>query len=157
MEITINVLDDRTTKQFEKLTGNWDKRLKMSFFHGMTLLRNKIAAAISGPILKVRSGRLRGSIEPSVRMGKDGRVIGVVGSNLKYARVQEEGAKINVSRRMAKFAWFKYFKTGEMMWKAIALLKGRQIVIPPKWYMKDTTKENINKVVDKIQEVLFAL
>lgn len=157
MEITINVLDDRTTKQFEKLTGNWDKRLKMSFFQGMELLRGKIAAAISGKILKVRSGRLRNSLAVDVRMKKGGNIIGTVGSNLVYARVQEEGAKINVSRRMAKFAWFKYFKTGEMMWKAIALLKGRQIVIPPKWYMKDTLKENVNKVVDKIQEVLFAL
>ncbi len=94
--------------------------------------------------IKTKDGGLRSSLATEVKVSGF-NVEGLVGSNLAYARIQEEGGTINVTDKMKRFAWFKYGETGNLMWKAIAL--SESITIPAHWYMRNTLKDEKRSVL----------
>lgn len=85
-----------------------------------------------------------------VVMGGGQKQTGIYGSKLIYAKVQEEGKRIMVKSDMAKFAWYKYYSTGNVMWKAIALLKGKRIMIPSHYYLKNS----LDRVRHSLAEII---
>lgn len=55
-------------------------------------------------------------------------------SNAVYARIQDQGGKIKITNKMRNFAWYMFKKTGNKMWKAIAITKKSHIQMPSKGY-----------------------
>lgn len=78
-----------------------------------------------------------------------------------YAHVHNDGAKIPVTKKMKKYAWFKFyslsgFKKGQKKdnvspeaegWKGLALTKKSSLTIPRRQFMGDSAelREKINK------------
>ena len=57
-------------------------------------------------------------------------------SRKPYARSQDKGAKIRITKKMRNFAWHMWYKTKNTMWKAIAITKKSFINLPAKHYSK---------------------
>lgn len=84
-----------------------------------------------------------------------------------YAQVHNDGAKIPVTKKMKKYAWFKFyslsgFKKGHKkdkvppeaeVWKGLALTKKKTLTIPQRQFMGDSA-ELRTKVSKAIQESL---
>lgn len=75
----------------------------------LTLQRNVKADKLSGQVLKVRTGRLRRSINMRMEGVGTEQVSGIVGTNLSYARAHEYGftgvVNVKQSMRMVKQAF----------------------------------------------------
>ena len=136
---------------------NIDKVPAKKMARAMTLSLQHLRSAIDKNLaqgtfgIKTRTGMLRASLAIRIE-GKGDIIKGIVGTNLVYARIQEKGGKINVTRKMSGFAWHKWYDTGDVMWKAIALKKGRQITLKPKYYMEDTFKieeKNLGRIFER--------
>jgi len=75
------------------------ENLEVSTVRTMTMLVIKLTRKIkeeklSGQVLKNRTGRLRRSISPDVRVGHDD-IVGKVSTNVVYAAIHEYGGTIN--------------------------------------------------------------
>lgn len=77
----------------------------------LQLLAKVKAEKLTGQVLKVRTGRLRRSINQKVTVTGNG-VYGVVGTNVKYGRAHELGETVTVKAhlRMQRVAWGKKMK-----------------------------------------------
>jgi len=156
-DINIIIKNKQTKLKFKRL-ADMDKSILFPAFKRALLylegaVDKNLATGKYG--IKTRSGRLRTSLDSRVRFrGKD--IEGIVGTNLVYAAIQERGGRINVTSKMAAFAWHKWYETGLIMWKAIALMKGRQVVIPAHWYMRNTAKAERNRVSKIIKDGLIS-
>jgi len=64
----------------------------------LKLQRMVVQSKLSGQVLKVRTGTLRRSIDQAV-MDEGANVVGIVSTNVKYARVHEYGFKGTVTVR----------------------------------------------------------
>ena len=103
--------------------------------------------------VKSREGTLVTSFHGKVRRQSD-KLIATYGSNLVYARIQEKGGKIYVSEKMRRFAWRRYYETGLPMWRAIALKRGKYIVIPKHAYLEKSFNESKAKMVSIIEKAI---
>ena len=84
---------------------------------------------------------------------------------IPYAHVHNDGAKIPVTKKMKKYAWFKFyslsgFKKGQKKdnvspeaegWKRLALTKKTSLTIPKRQFMGDSAELRV-KVHNLIQE-----
>ena len=85
----------------------------------------------------------------SIRVaGEEGKVSGIIGSRLKYARSQELGwegdVTIKVTNQMKKFFYAKWKETGLDMWFYSFLSKTvtPHLKIPAHYYLRNTVKDN---------------
>jgi len=83
-----------------------------------------------------KTGRLKGSWKFELYDNSSASVY----SNLPYARSQDKGAKIKITKKMRNYAWYKYSRTKNKMWKAIAITKKKYIKLPAKGYSKVNLK-----------------
>lgn len=98
-EIKLNLSGDAEVRQaVEKLGARLPAVLVRAMQEVVLMLKRYIKQRkLSGQVLKVRSGRLRNSIASSVSIiGK--AVVGVVGTNVPYAKTHEFGATITPKR-----------------------------------------------------------
>ncbi len=110
-----------------------DRLLKDASRFGFAALANIKKNYLTGPRpgkVGVVTGRLRASMLFTTRKTSDGPIIRF-GTNVKYAALHEFGGTVHpkVTQRMRKWAWARYFETGEGMFKAIALTKKSQLDI----------------------------
>jgi len=148
MELAIKFDKDRTELRLKKFIANEKNDVLKGVFKAGHHLRTAVDIALARGTYKIktRKGGLRASLGVVARIISGGAV-GIMGTNLIYARIQEKGGKINVTQRMSRFAWYKFSETGDTMWKAIALSKGRQITIPAHWYMRKTAQKEKKEVL----------
>jgi phage gpG-like protein len=92
---------------------------------------------VQGAVLNVRSGRLVNSLRADSGM-RGGSFF--VGSNVKYAAIHEFGGTTHprVTGKMRRWAWAKFYETGDSKFKGIALTpKARlDVPIPERPYIK---------------------
>lgn len=70
-------------------------------------------------------------------------------STLPYARIQDKGGKIKITKKMRKFGFYMYRKTRNKMWLRIAITKKKYIELPSKNYSK---KVSLNKVKNYVKK-----
>lgn len=80
--------------------------------------------------IKTRTGMLRASLETKVS-GSGQKTVGILGTNLIYARIQEQGG--DIYPRTAKFLHF--FIGGKEIFT-------KHVRIPAHWYLRKTMQEN---------------
>ncbi len=94
------------------------------------IVKNKL----SGQVLNRRTGRLAGSISSAQRIeGQD--VVGMVGSNLKYARIHELGGVI----RPKNFKYLHFFVKGKEVF-------AKKVTIPKRPYIMPSIEESSKKI-----------
>lgn len=84
----------------------------------------------------VQSGRLRRSIK-KLKVSFRWIVVGVP-SDVKYARIHNEGGNIPITPKMRRYFWAMYKKTGADYWKALALTSKKHITIPERTFIDDS-------------------
>ena len=151
-----NDLIKHVDKAEEDMPNKLIRNLKLASIHLVDQVGISLTTGEYG--VKTREGRLKNSFDYKLFVRKNkGNVVSKVGSNLIYARIQNDGGKINVSTRMAKFAWWKFKETKQLMWKAIALKKGRQITIKKSEYFTKTVEEATPMIFSLLQKDLITL
>lgn len=81
--------------------------------------------------LLVKTGALKRSIKVIKVLGN----AVVVGSTaLKYNKMHNQGGEIDITAKMKRFFWAKYYSTKQQHWKAMAL-KQTKIKIPKRQYI----------------------
>lgn len=94
------------------------------------------------------TGALEKSIKWKYKGTKDGKITSVITSNLPYANIQDQGGRIKITDRMRRKMWQLYYKTGDVMYKAIAITKKTFVTIKAYHY----TKIN-KKVLERLAQV----
>lgn len=84
----------------------------------------------------VKSGELRRNIK-KLRVSVNRVVVGVP-SNIKHARIHNEGGKIAITPKMRRFFWAKFKETEKEFWKNMALTKKTHIDIPKRQFIGDS-------------------
>lgn len=86
----------------------------------------------------VNTGRLRRDIRIGSRTTT--RVVITAGKTLpgNYAVIHNEGGEIQITERMRRFFWAKFFESGDERWKALALKKG-SIKIPKRQFIGNSS------------------
>jgi phage gpG-like protein len=103
MTAKIKIIYDDTDlkKGFNKFKDVFNKELFKGVNHALLVLQRQIIKNVSGPILKVKTGTLRRSwgASTAIKVLEEGlKVVGTIGSNLKYAAIHEFGGRITPSR-----------------------------------------------------------
>lgn len=89
-----------------------------------------------------KSGNLRRSITHKVESQMFKNVVGTIGSNLEYARIQEFGGEIRASG-----SGFLKFK-GRNGWAAV-----KKVIIKPKFYLTRAVKDNKQKLISRLNAI----
>lgn len=89
-----------------------------------------------GRKILIKSGRLRRGIK-KMKVTRNIVVVGV-GSEIKYAQIQNDGGQIPVTPKMRKYFWAMYKQTGEEYYKSLALTKKKHLDIPARKYIGDS-------------------
>ena len=132
------------TKKFLSNMKRLEKKVpdaaKMSMYLATELLRGYIAKnKLSGQKLKVRTGHLRSSIKKEVRGSRD-EVVGRVGSNLKYAPIQERGGPLKaITIVPVKAKALRFYIGGKLI--IVKAVHMPAFAIKPKYYIKSSMRE----------------
>lgn len=106
---------------------------------------------LSGQVLKNRTGTLRRSINRRVESTPTS-VQGIVGTNVKYAKVHEFGFKGTVSvREHLRFitqAWGRPISTTEVTVRA----HQRKVVLPVRSFLRSALKDKQGEIVFRLSE-----
>jgi len=127
----------------------------ISMRRGCELLRGYIVKKkLSGQVLKVRTNRLRSSIQTEVTQQKD-ITIGKVGTNVKYGRIHELGGTIKAHTVYPVEASALHFYIGghEVFCRSANI---PDIVIPAKHYIGNSMKEIRPALQKQIGKNFFA-
>ncbi len=121
-----------------KLTSNVSKSISRL----VLLLQRRVKMdKLSGQALKVRSGRLRRSINTRLEGVNTQMVTGYVGTNVSYARAHEYGftGQVNVkqSLRMQTMAWGKAIEPQQVTVRA----HSRNVVLPERSFLRSALSE----------------
>lgn len=151
-----------------ELSEEFDRNFERKAFFDQPWKPRRSQRSGRGSLLLV-SGKLRRSIRPMEDLSA-GSVTWT--SSELYADIQNNGGAITVTRKMKKYAWFRYYelvphiqykKNGELsqrkqnltiaaeaeMWKAIALMKpGSKIQIPKRQFIGDHPQVHI--IIERI-------
>ena len=84
----------------------------------------------------VKSGRLRRAIK-KMQVSRNRVVVGV-GSEIKYARIQNNGGNIPITPKMRRYFWAMYKQTGQEYYKSLALTKKSHLTIPGRKFIGDS-------------------
>lgn len=141
----ITLKNDREVKRaIKRLGDNLPKAAESAMRQSMLFLhRQTVAKKLSGQVLKRQTGRLASSMNSKVY--KQGRgVVGIIGSNVKYARIHEFGGTI-----VPKNGPFLVFRIGDRV------IKTKKVTIPARPYMGPTFRENKSRVKEIFKRSLI--
>jgi len=118
----------------------------------MKLLR-LVKLKLSDDVLRVRSGRLRRSVNAQFT-GSGAKTQGEVGTNVAYARVHEYGLTVTVEEhmRMQKLAWGRAMKTPRQV-----LVKAHQVRFPERSFLRSALREMDPEIRAELNEFKFSL
>lgn len=153
----------------ESLRSQLRKAVQESVFN---LQAHVKANKLSGQVLKNRTGRLRRSISQSVT-DTGTAVVGIVGTNVKYARAQEYGFKgivtvrehlrqLRTAHRMALVGASKHGGIGEYVKKRgkltgeVATVKehSRKVDLPARSFLRSALKDVTPEFMQTIQQAV---
>lgn len=115
----------------------WKRTLRQSFGKGEDALRT--------PLLS-RNRNLMNSVQHRYTPFK-----ATVYNDLEYADIHNDGGSTQVTERMKRFFWAKYYETKSEMYKRLALKPvGSIITIPKRQFIGDsaTLRNNIEKIIE---------
>jgi len=108
--------------------------------------------------LGVGKGTLRSSIRFTHRTGSDD-ITFKFGTNVPYARVHEKGKTLHptVTPKMRKWAWRQFFKTGDELFKGLALTRKERLSIKIKKrpFLKPGVKDKLKLLRREVQATLL--
>ena len=100
---------------------------------------------------------LRNSI--LARKVSGGFAVGVDLNKVPYAKLHNEGGKVTVTPKMKKYFWAMYSKTGDELYKRLALKKPGSIIIMPKrqymGYTKDIDKAFGRELTARLNKIFI--
>lgn len=118
---------------------------------------------LSGPRPE-KLGHGKGALASSIayRVIKSGKVWTTsIGSNLKYAAIQEEGGEThpNVTAKMRAWAWRMFFETHDDKFMHLALTKKTQLTIniPPRPYLRPAINDAMPAFTANLRAVMANL
>ena len=143
--ISVQFIENNTVAKIDELKGRTDDATRKGIMQSQIHLQRMITKNLSSGKFNIKSrhGGLSSSIAiaPVVKSGTG--LVGIVGSNLKYARIQEVGGDIfPVKARVLKF---------QIGGKWIS---SKHVRIPPHFYMMSTLadeKDNIFQIIKNAQ------
>jgi phage gpG-like protein len=116
----------------------------------LMLLRKVKAEKLSGQVLKVRTGRLRRSINQRIEGANTAHVSGVVGTNVRYGRTHELGfkgtVKVKESLRTQVQAWGKPISPIKVHVRA----HDRNVDLPERSFLRSSLRELQPAIVKEI-------
>lgn len=152
--VTVRVDGDRQLKiYFRGLSANMKPALRRAVRASLLLLRRSIQEKLSGRVLRVGTGDLKGSVSTEMFPGNE--LGGRVGPNKVYAAIHEFGGiirakrakylhfRIHTSTRIRSKSGKKRLKTGvrEYSWAKV-----KQVTIPARPYVEPSFKENVSRI-----------
>lgn len=129
---TVQFLQTLLPEQINRILYN-----SLDYF--MRLLANKVKGKLSGPVLKVQTGRLRSSIITDI-IPQPPKLIGKIGTNVVYATIHEYGGIIR-----AKNKPYLQFKT-PTGWVSV-----KEVHMPERSYLRSSLDEEFPKLPDIIR------
>ena len=155
--IDIEIKDNDTIAKIDLLKGKSDEAtergIRQAQFHVQGRISHNLADGRFG--IKTRKGQLANSINVAPVMKIGNELVGIVGSNLKYARIQEVGGITHptVTPKMRRFMWAKFRETGIEMFKWTAMTRKNRldVKIPPHFYMRTTLQDESVRIYDIIR------
>lgn len=103
--------------------------------------------------------RKRGTLKNAIRKIKAERnkVVVGVGTDVKYAALQNYGGQITITPKMRRYFWAMYKQTGQEYYKGLALTKKKHLDIPARKFIGDSAGlvKNIDRMI--IKEMNLAL
>lgn len=145
--INVTIDANNTIAKLDEIKGKTDKAtadgIRKAQIHIQRMVDRNLASGLFG--IKSRAGGLRASLALSPVMKYGTELVGVVGTNLKYSKIQEVGGTTHptVTAKLRRFAWAKFYETGLEMWKWVALTKKSSLTvkIPEHFYMNQTMEQ----------------
>ena len=130
----------QVTGRMEQLRKRVPNASLVTMRRGCELLRGYIVKKkLSGQVLKVRTNRLRSSIQTEVTQQKD-MTVGKVGTNVKYGRIHELGGTIKAHTIFpVKASALHFYMGGHEIFCRSANIP--DIVIPAKHYIGNSMSE----------------
>ena len=109
---------DQLRAKFDRMTPRMHLELKRAMQRVTLRLKIRVQQKLSGQVLQRRTGRLYDSIHSTV-MDDGQRVVGIVGSNVVYARIHEYGGQTRPHLITVRHAMALAFegKNGEMVFR----------------------------------------
>jgi phage gpG-like protein len=104
--------------------------------NGQVIKWKKTLRKTGRKILK-KGGRLQRGIHIK-RIGASTITVGV-DSNIKYAQIHNEGGTIPITPKMRRYFWAMFKQTGDTFFKAMALTKKKELVIPKRQFIGKTS------------------
>jgi len=111
MEVTVELIDHASVK-LGRLTEESRKRLRVAIVKDGQELARRVRAKLSGPVLKVRSGRLLASIKAEMRESQDTIYGRVWSEGVPYARIHEYGGQTSPHLIVPRNAKALHFMVG---------------------------------------------
>lgn len=62
----------------------------------------------------------------------------VIGSDMPYAKIHNEGGKIEITPKMRRYFWAMFKKTKDVKYKAMALTKQKHLTMPKRQFIGDS-------------------
>lgn len=120
----------------------------------LELLRKVKADKLSGQVLNVRTGRLRRSITQRVETSP-GRITGIVGTNVKYARVHEFGftgqQSVKAHVRQIKSAFGRSLSGARPV---IVRAHSRNVHIPERSFLRSALADMEPRIRSQMRELI---
>lgn len=139
IDITVE-LDKASEKKLQAGPKEFHEAVVVGFRKGLDYLEKYVKGSFgSANKPKVRSGALKRSIHTRVISTEEGKITGIIGSNLVYAAIQEYGGRITPT--IAKYLHFQI--NGKWV-------RTKLVVIPPRPYLEPGVRETQNKVKEII-------
>ncbi len=112
----------------------------------------RVQDQLNGPVLNVRTGRLRNSIAKNTKIIEDGDIIyGQVGTNVTYGRFHEFGGNFDVREhmRMQKIAFGRPMANPRQV-----LVRAHKMRLPARSFLRATFKAMEAEMVSNIKNAI---
>lgn len=142
-----------TIAKLDRLTKQGKATLRVSIQRlTLKLLAKVKEQKLTGQVLKVRTGKLRRSINQRVTVDTKG-IYGIVGTNVEYGRMHELGGTYSVKAhaRMMKMAWGKKLRTPK-----VVQVREHKITYPKRSFLASALKDMEPNVRAEIRRALIA-
>lgn len=148
------IMDVQADTNFSQQSAKVQREVKKTVVRlVLKLLRKVKQDKLSGQVLNVRTGRLRRSINQRVTES-EGRIDGLVGTNVEYARAHELGFTGSVTvkehMRLIKKAWGHSIKPKQVEVKS----HSRAVKFPEKSFLQSALREMQPEIMTELQDAV---
>ena len=146
--VTVELVDHASIK-LGRLTEESRKRLRAAIVRDGQEMARRVRAKLSGPVLKVKSGKLRASIKAEMRESQLTLYGRVFSSGVPYAAIHEYGGQTKPHVIFPKnMKALRFMLGGVVVFAAKVNHPGSKI--PERSYLRSTLKDMHNEIVANI-------